>query len=78
MKIIIYDTSNIFEHIYRSVQPVSLKQSIFKKYFFSHTIRGQLKILTKNAPNWIIVYVTSSDVKCGHEPNKFAGEGRND
>lgn len=44
MKTIIYDTSNSLEHTYRSEQPVSLKQSIFKKYFFSHTIRGQLKI----------------------------------
>lgn len=78
MKTIIYDTSNSLEHTYRSEQPVSLKQSIFKKYFFSHTIRGQLKILTKNAPNWIVVYVTSNDAKCGHEPNMLAGEGRND
>lgn len=44
----------------------------------SISFRGQLKILTKNAPNWIVVYVTSNDAKCGHEPNMLAGEGRND
>lgn len=69
---------NILAHTYESKQPVSLNQLIFKIISFHTRSAGNLQILTENAPNWIVVYITSNDVKCGHKSNMFAGEGRAD